>query len=56
RRSKTVHLTQQSEKTLTEIIAIARQLRDELLEVVSEAELKQCMAVLQKIKAQAETL
>jgi MarR family transcriptional regulator for hemolysin len=56
RRSKTVHLTKKSHKTIDEIYAIAEQLRDELLAPVPEQELKQCMQVLQKIKLKAESL
>ncbi|MDF2690679.1 MAG: slyA [Gammaproteobacteria bacterium] len=56
RRSKTVHLSSKSEETLAQIYAVANQLRDELLAVVPEAELRQCMEVLQKIKLKAEKL
>jgi MarR family transcriptional regulator for hemolysin len=56
RRSKTVHLTDKSQETLSQIYAVAKQLRDELLGDIPEAELKQSMIVFQKIKAKAETL
>ncbi len=54
RRSKTVQLTDKAHDTLAHIHATARQLREELLSVLSVQELKQCMQTLQKIKARAK--
>jgi len=56
RRSKTVHLTPKSQKTIDEIRAISNALRDELLAVVAEEDLQHCIQVLSKIKSQAENL
>jgi len=56
RRSKTVKLTDKAHDTLTHIHATASKLRKELLSVIPESELKQCMQVLQKIKERAGTI
>jgi DNA-binding MarR family transcriptional regulator len=50
-----VHLTEKSQETLNQIYSIANKLRDEVLLSIPEQELKQCMTILQKIKAKAET-
>ena len=56
RRSKTVHLCPKSCAVLEQINAVAARLRSELLEDISQAELRSCMDVLRRIKEKAETL
>lgn len=56
RRSKRVYLLERAHETLKQIESIAASLRKELLEGISEAELNQCMDVLERIKARAEAL
>lgn len=56
RRSKTVHLTENSDSVLQEIYAAADSLRDELLSAVSSEELEQCISLLQRIKVRLEEI
>lgn len=52
RRSKTVHLTEQSSAIIKQINKIAAQLRQELLANIDPADLQTCMQVLLQIKQQ----
>lgn len=56
RRSKTVHLTERARAILSEIYAVAAQLRGELLRDVPAAQLKVCGDVLRRINAAAQAL
>ncbi len=56
RRSKTVHLTDKACSIISQINAVAGELRDELLEGVPDNDLRHCIKVLEHIKARAETL
>jgi MarR family transcriptional regulator for hemolysin len=53
RRSKTVHLTEQSSAIIKQINKVAAQLRQELLANIDPADLETCMQVLLQIKQQA---
>src|SRR3954463_4061450 len=54
RRCKIVHLQRRSQTVLDEIFSAAHELRDELLEDISSADVATCMRVLQKVREQAE--
>src|SRR3954464_7502874 len=54
RRCKIVHLQRRSKSVLDEIFSAAHELRDELLEDVSSADLATCMRVLKQVRARAE--
>lgn len=53
RRSKLVHLTAKSHKTLRHIHAVTDQVRKEFLSGIPASELKICIQVLEQIKARA---
>ncbi len=54
RRCKTVHLGKRAQLVIGQITATANELRSELLEDVSSAELRTCMRVLQRVRDKAE--
>ena len=54
RRCKIVHLQRRSKSVLDEIFSAAHELRDEVLEEVSSADLATCMRVLKQVRAKAE--
>src|SRR4051795_13219418 len=54
RRCKIVHLQRRSKSVLDEIFSAAHELRDELLEEVSSADLATCMRVLKQVRAKVE--
>jgi MarR family transcriptional regulator for hemolysin len=54
RRCKTVHLGKRAHRIISEINATANALRYELLAGVSEAELKTCIRVLNRVREKAE--
>src|SRR3954469_24385149 len=54
RRCKIVHLQRRSKSVLDEIFSAAHELRDELLEEVSSADLATCMRVLKQVRTKAE--
>src|SRR3954467_9807674 len=54
RRCKIVHLLRRSKSVLDEIFSAAHELRDEVLEEVSSADLATCMRVLKQVRAKAE--
>jgi MarR family transcriptional regulator, transcriptional regulator for hemolysin len=56
RRSKMVCLTAQAQEALVCIHTTANQLRNELLSIIAEPELRQCLEVLQRIRDQAKRL
>jgi MarR family transcriptional regulator for hemolysin len=54
RRCKIVHLQRRSKAVLEEIFSAAHELRDELLQDVSPADLETCLRVLTEIREKAE--
>lgn len=56
RRSKTVHLTDKANAIISRINDTANALRGELLDGISEEDLRHCVEVLERIKSKAETL
>jgi len=56
RRSNTVHLTLQAQPVLDEITRRATALRKELLVDIDPAEIRQCISVLERIRAHTEAL
>ena len=54
RRCKTVHLTRRARRVIEEINSAAFELRHELLDEISPAELRTCIRVLDRIRQKAE--
>lgn len=54
RRCKTVHLAPRAQRVIEQIRSTAFKLRHELLDEISEAELRICMRVLDRIRQKAE--
>ena len=54
RRCKTVHLGERARGVISQISATASDLRTELLDDISSAELRTCMRVLQRVREKAE--
>ena len=54
RRCKTVHLTRRAQRVIEEINSAAFELRHELLDDISPAELRTCIRVLDRIRQKAE--
>lgn len=54
RRSNRVHLTPRARSVIDHIEAAAAELRDELMQGLSEADLQRCMRLLAQIKQRAE--
>ncbi|MEY2543223.1 MAG: MarR family transcriptional regulator, transcriptional regulator for hemolysin, partial [Verrucomicrobiota bacterium] len=54
RRCKTVHLAPRAQRVIEQISSAAFQLRHELLDEISAADLRTCMRVLKRIRQKAE--